>query len=110
MPNLKIYVDEASYGALRPELAGRLADIRTLLCERLKVEPSACQLAVLPVLGLPDQPPVNAELLFLPRPERTAALVRATAEGLRGVLAEATGLPAAVRMAALDPETYLALK
>lgn len=92
MPNLKIFVDEALLPERRAALTQALGPIRALLCRELAVPPAACQLAVVPVIALPDQPPVNAELHILPRPERTRARVEALCA------------------AALDPETYVALK
>lgn len=110
MPNLKIYVDESRWPEARPGLAALLPELRALLCAALAVEPAACQLAVIPVLGLADQPAVNAELHLMPRPERTRAALTDVAERLRDRIGAATGLHAALRIAALDPETYLALK
>ena len=68
------------------------------------------QIAALPVVGLPDQPQVNAELLILPRSGRTPERIRAVAGTMRQMLEQASGLDVAVRVGMLDPETYLALK
>ncbi|MDF3854216.1 hypothetical protein [Paracoccus pantotrophus] len=110
MPNVKIYIDETRLAACRAAIEDALPRLRDLLCERLAVEASACQIAVLPVLGLPDQPQVNAELLILPRSGRTPERIRAVAGTMRQVLEQASGLDVAVRVGMLDPETYLALK
>lgn len=110
MPNVKIYVDERHSTAVAPKLTAALPGLRALLCGRLAVEASACQIAVLSVLGLEDQPQVNAELLILPRPERTAERIRAVAEDVRAHLGAVTGLHVAVRIAMLNPATYQALK
>jgi hypothetical protein len=110
MPNVKLYVDEARYPAIRQGLADLLPELRDMLCAALSVELAACQFAVIPVLGLPDQPLINAELHLLPRTERTPEVLRAAATQLRARLRAATGLHAAVRIAALDPGTYIALK
>ncbi|MGV1772440.1 hypothetical protein GOZ97_19430 [Agrobacterium vitis] len=110
MPNLKIYVDETIFEASRASLHEALPRIRDLLCEAFQVAPSACQLAVIPIVGLPDQPQLNIELLILPHAERTEAVVRAAAEKLRDLLNTVTGKRSAVRIAHLDPVTYVALK
>lgn len=110
MPNVKIYVDETLYPGCRDRLAAMLGPARDLLCRELAVDVPACQFAVLPVLAMPDLPRVNAELLLLPRPERTRAAVTRIGTTLRDMLAEATGTHAAIRVAFLDPETYIALK
>jgi hypothetical protein len=110
MPNVKLFVDETQYGAVRQDLAALLPELRSMLCAALWVELAACQLAVIPVQGLPDQPPINAELFLLPKAERTPAVLRAAALDLQARLLAATGLHAAVRIALLDPASYIALK
>lgn len=110
MPNLKIYVDETIFEASRASLKEALPQIRNLLCEAFQVAPSACQLAVIPVLGLPDQPQLNIELSILPHVERTGTVIRAAAEKLCDLLRAVTGVHGAVRIAQLDPATYVALK
>ncbi|UJW77575.1 hypothetical protein [Rhizobium sp. SL42] len=110
MPNLKIYVDETIFDWTRPRLSDALEPIRALLCDAFRVEPQACQLAVIPVLGLPDQPQVNIELLIFPRAERTGEAIRVAGERLRSLLASATDARVAVRISQLDPLTYVALK
>lgn len=110
MPNLKIYVDETLYPGLHDALAGALAPARALLCEALGVEVPACQLAVMPVIAMPDLPPINAEMMILPREDRTTARMTEVAQALRALLGAATGRHVAVRVAFLDPATYVALK
>jgi hypothetical protein len=110
VPNVKIYVDESIFEASRASLSQALPQIRDMLCEAFQVAPSACQLAVIPVVGLPDQPQLNVELLILPHIERTGAVIRAAAEKLRDLLGAVTGAQGAVRIAQLDAATYVALK
>ncbi|RDD73467.1 hypothetical protein [Paracoccus versutus] len=110
MPNVKIYIDETRLAACRDAIEDALPRLRDLLCDGLAVETSACQIAALPVVGLPDQPQVNAELLILPRSGRTPERIRAVAGTMRQMLEQASGLDVAVRVGMLDPETYLALK
>lgn len=110
MPNVKIFVDETLYPACQPALRAALGPLRDMLCKELQVDFAACQLAVLPVDGLPDQPPVNVELSILPRPERTRALILSVCGQVRALLGQATGAHVAVRVTSLDPETYIALK
>lgn len=110
MPNVKIYVDETHFQALRPEIAAVLPGLRAMLCAQLDVDPAACQFAVLPVLALPDQPRINAELHVLPSPARSRAKLTAVAAELRLKLEQVSALGVAVRIATLDPATYVALK
>lgn len=110
MPNLKIHVEDSLWLARGAELRGALPSIRGLLSDRLAVPPAACQLALIPVWGLEGQPQINAELHILPRPERTADLLRALAADLRATIAQAAPSEVAVRIAQLDPATYVALK
>lgn len=110
MPNLKIYVDETIFDGVRPHLSEALEPIRALLCDAFRVTPPACQLAVIRVLGMPDQPQINTELLILPHADRTDEAIRAAAERLRSLLVSVTGARVAVRIAQLDPVTYVALK
>ena len=110
MPNVKIYVDEAAFDAVRQGIAARLPALRVMLCERLAVDPAACQFAVLPVLALEDQPRINTELHILPHAARSRPRLQEVAAEIRSMLAEASGLSVAVRIATLDPVTYVALK
>lgn len=110
MPNVKIYVDQTHLAQVQDRLVGLLPDLRDMLCTAFGVTVPACQFAVISVLGLPDQPPVNAELHILARPDRTRDAVLETAHAVRRMIGNATGLHVAVRVAGLDPATYVALK
>ena len=110
MPNVKIYADETVARDRGEALRAALPGLRDLLCAGLHVGIEACQIALLPVAGLADQPLVNVELLILPNADRDAATIRAVATGIRERLAEASGVHVAVRVSMLDPATYLALK
>jgi len=110
MPNLKIYVDQTLFSDMETALREALGPMRAMLCDRLKVDIPACQFAVLPVMAMADLPRVNAEVLILPKPERSREVVLAVAETLRDMLTRATGTHVAVRIGHLDPETYIALK
>lgn len=111
MPNVKIYTDETVHAEHAPALKAALPGLRDLICRDLGVGPEACQIAILPGAGLPDQPLVNVELLILPRADRTPELVRATAGAIQSLICGAAGgARTAVRVSQLDPETYIALK
>ncbi len=110
MPNVKIFVDEGLYPSVKGALAEALAPLREMLCRELAVEVPACQFAVMAVGGMADLPLVNVELAILPRPERTRDRLLAICADLRQMIGQATGTHVAVRVTALDPETYIALK
>lgn len=110
MPNVKIYAEEGLAAERAEALREALPGLRELLCAELKVGPEACQIALMPVAGLPDQPPVNVELLILPRPDRDAGTIRSVAARVREIFTAASGAHTAVRVSQLDPETYVALK
>ncbi|WP_446033522.1 hypothetical protein [Youngimonas ophiurae (nom. illeg.)] len=110
MPNLKIYVDETVDPRSRQALRAGLQDVQDMLCRDLSVPVAACQLNIVAVTGLPDQPLVNAEIQILAKPDRTPDMVRAVCQNLQDHLTQACGTPAAIRASALDPETYIALK
>jgi hypothetical protein len=110
MPNVKIFVDEGLYPAVRAPLAAALGPIRDMLCRELAVDVPACQFAVMAVGGMADLPLVNVEMAILPRPERTRDRLLAVCADLRKMVGQATGSHVAVRVTALDPATYIALK
>ncbi len=110
MPNVKIYVDETLYPSCRDRLPAALGPILDMLCHDLTVDRPACQIAVIPVLAMPDLPPVNVEMQIMPRPERTRAVLLAVCAKLREMVGGATGAHVAIRVTTLDPETYIALK
>ncbi|MGB0661491.1 MAG: hypothetical protein ACPGNV_15105 [Mangrovicoccus sp.] len=108
MPNLKLFVDRSAPASAN--LGETLGPLRDLLCQKLDVPPAACQLAVVEVIGLADQPQINAELHIMPGPARTRELLSSLATEIQSVLAEFCDVSVAVRIAQLDPETYVALK
>lgn len=110
MPNIKIYVDETVYPDCRETLAATLLPMRDLLRRELQADLSAFQFAIIPVMAMADLPRVNAELMLLPRPDRTRDAVTRVGAALRDMLVAATGTHVAIRVAFLDPETYVALK
>lgn len=110
MPNVKIYVEQALWHAAEPALIAVLEPMRALLCRELAVDVSACQLLLLPVRGLPDQRSLSVEMQILPRADRTRNRVAEVCTALRDLIADSTGQVAAIRVSALDPATYVALK
>ncbi len=110
MPNVKIFVDEVIYPVTRVAVAEALVPIRAMLCAELNVPLPACQFAVMPVMAVPDLPPVNVEMHILPHPDRTRAVLLAVCAKLRDMVGAATARHVAVRMITLDPDTYIALK
>ncbi|MCB1395305.1 MAG: hypothetical protein H6898_08155 [Rhodobacter sp.] len=110
MPNVKIYVDHGVLAARATEIQAMLPALRTALCRELSVDISACQLAVIGVTGLPDQPLANVEYQYLLTPQRTRDRITAASTVFRQIVAAATGTHTAVRADALDPATYVALK
>lgn len=110
MPNFKIFLDQSIGDERSLALQAQLGAIRELLCSRLSVQFSGCQLAVVPVLGLPGQPLANAELLYLKRPERTQAMVNDLCQDLRGMIGESLGISPAVRAMVIDPASFVGLK
>lgn len=110
MPNVKIFVEEQVFADRRGALTAALQPIRDMLCADLKVDISACQFAVLPVVAMADLPLVNVEMFILPRPERTREVVLAVCHSLRDMVQAASGVHVAIRVSHLDPATYIALK
>jgi hypothetical protein len=81
-----------------------------MLCRDLLVDVPACQFAVIPVCAMPDLPRVNVEMQIMPRSERSRDVVLAVCANLRRMIQAATDTHVAIRVIALDPETYIALK
>lgn len=110
MPNVKIFVEQALFDSKGGALRDALLPMRDLLCDGFKVDIAACQFAVLPVMAMPDLPLVNVEMHILPRSDRTRDAVLAVCQSLRALVEAAAGAHSAIRVAFLDPETYIALK
>lgn len=110
MANVKIFMDHALVVQKDAVIDGLLAEVRSLVSTRLQVAESACQLAVVAVRGLPDQPAVNVEIHLLPKADRTTEKLRSVCEAIRDLVATATAARTAIRCALLDGETYIALK
>lgn len=110
MPNVKLYLDARLGPDMGAAIAADFADLRAHLCARLSVTPAACQLALITVTGMADQPQLNVELALMPHRDRTRAVLSGLGDELRARF-KALGVPSvAIRISALDPETYIALK
>lgn len=111
MPNVKLYVDETLLAARREALIAALPPLRQMLCKALKVQPAACQFAILPVIApviaMPDMPPVNVEMQVLAHPDRSKAVLTGLASAVQSQIAEVAGARTAVRIAAMVPEAYV---
>lgn len=110
MPNVKIYVDETLLPTCRATLTAALPSLRAMLCASLNVPVPACQFAVLSVIAMPDLPRVNVEIHLMPHPDRTRESLTTLAARVRALIGTATASHIAVRIAPLDPQTYVALK
>ena len=110
MPNIKIYAEEALFQQHRAALCAALEPIRDSMIRHLGVSHRACQLAILPVIGLPDPPALNAEVQILPAPARTRAGIEVMGQEIRQILHTATGQDAAFRCQQHDPATYVVLR
>lgn len=110
MPLLSISVDQTLWAAQQDRLMAALPAIREMLCDKLAVGQAASHLTVTPVFGLPDQAQVTADLRVLAKAERGRELLTDVARTLQAQLSAACGHPASVRITAMDPATYLALK
>lgn len=110
MPNVKLYLDARLGPEVQAAIVADFADLRAHLCARLGVTPAACQLALITVTGMADQPQLNVELALMPHRDRTRAFLTAVGDELR-LRFKALGVATvAIRISALDPETYIALK
>ncbi|WP_417583461.1 hypothetical protein [Pelagibacterium sp.] len=109
MPNVKLYIDRELHKDLGSSLKSALPQIREIICSHLAIGPSACQLAVIAVDGLPDQPLANLELHILPGANRTSDKLKQLAAELQNALEPRLQVCPAVRIAQLDAETYVAL-
>ena len=110
MPNIKIYVNESVLTVLKPELIAALEPLREMIIGHLDVPKSACQVAIVSILGLQDEPALNVEMHIMPGQKRTRKSLEALGAAIQGMLNEATGSKIAFRCAQLDPETYVILR
>ncbi|WP_245306967.1 hypothetical protein [Agrobacterium salinitolerans] len=110
MPNMKIYMDRSLPKQVHTKVEAMMVPLRMLLCETLAVDISACQLAVIQVYGMADQPAINIELSILPNANRTRQILLNLVKEIQRVVAAAATTEVAVRISQLDPATYVALK
>ncbi len=110
MPNVKIFVDETLLPQCRADLVAALTPLRAMLCASLNVPVPACQFAVLSVIAMPDLPRVNVEIHLMPHPDRTRESLTTLAAQVQAQIGAATASHTAVRIAMLNPQTYVALK
>ncbi|MUZ75402.1 hypothetical protein GOZ90_22235 [Agrobacterium vitis] len=110
MPLLKVFIDTLLWKKKGKAVQAILPDIRSYLCQTFKVDVSLCQLFLIPSNGLPDQPPVAAEIQIIPKPERTPELILAACKQLRNMLGNASGEYVVVRATQLDLARYTAFK
>lgn len=110
MPNIKLFVDQDLLAARNTEIRALLGPLRDVACLELSVPASACQLAVIGVMGLDDQPLANMEFQYLATPERTPEKIHQVCARFQDFLIASLGVKAAIRATPLDKATYVALK
>ncbi len=110
MPLLKIFIDDTIPSAIRNDLTASLPEVRTLLCNLLQADPTACAFMIVPMLAYEGGTPVAAELNILPHPTRTQEVVRLAATALQNMLNDAAGMHTWVRVTQMDPDRYFALR
>lgn len=110
MPNVKIFADEVMVAQGRRAMAEALAPLREAVMRHLDVSASACQIAIVPVIGIADQPALNVELQILPAPGRSREKIAALGTEVQERLATATGRSVAFRCSQHDPASYVTLK
>ncbi len=105
MPNLKVYLDQNDQSWGLDETV--LTRLRGALVDGLKVPTSACQLAVVPIQGLPGQPPANIELSVLSKPDRTPERLAELGQTLQDIVANAGPSRVAFRCTVMDRASYV---
>jgi len=110
LPNLKIFMDETAYCQHRKAMIQALEPLRDSICLHLGVPRSACQLAIIPVAAMADQPTINVEIQILPSADRSRTQIEAFGSQVIDILFSKTGVPIAFRCMQHDPSTYVTLK
>lgn len=110
MPNLKIYVDEEVLAGCRHAIPDTLLQLRNMLEHELDAPAAAFQIAVIPVLGMPDLTRVNVEMNLMPSAQRTRENITAICAKIQAMLEAAIGHHVAVRVSTIDRDRYVSLK
>lgn len=110
MPNLKIYVDEELMAECRQTMPGTLLQLREMLEHELDAPAAAFQIAVIPVLGMPDLTRVNVEMNLMPSAQRSRENITGIGAKIQAMLEAAIGHHAAVRISTIDRDRYVSLK
>lgn len=110
MPNLKIFVDDSLGSEARDRLHAALPSLRELICRELQVDIPLAQLALVPVMGLPDQALLAVEMQVLPKPDRTREHLVSACDAFRAALQAVVDAKTAIRVTAVDPAKYLVLR
>lgn len=110
MPNIKIYIDEDIFADHKYAVTRTLEPLRDSVVRHLAAPHSACQIALVPVVGLKDQPAANVEMHIMPHPNRTRDVITAVGAEIQAILRDVIDAPIAFRCVQLDPATYVALK
>jgi hypothetical protein len=110
MPNIKVYIDEDIFAAHKTAVTQTLVPLRDSVVRHLGAPQSACQVALVPVVALKDQPTANIEMHIMPHPDRTREVITAMGAEIQTILRDVIGAPIAFRCVQLDPATYVALK
>ncbi len=109
MPNVKIYLDRSYHAPAHAQIEVALPDLVALISAELRVQPAAVQLALVDIDAPGSQRPINVELQIMPAPIRTRAFLEGVGRALKTRIDALTGLGVAIRIAQLDPDTYVAL-
>lgn len=108
MPLLSISIDETVLSLRRDQLVAALPAIRDMLCTRLDVPQELSHLTIVSVISADTQHKVNADMRVLKKDSRPRDLIDAVAGDLQQQLSRICDTPAAVRVAIMRPDEYLA--
>jgi hypothetical protein len=106
---VKIFVDEPIWTEQRAALSGSLAEVRSVICQRLDATTDLCHVMLVPAVGLPDQAGVYVDINFRPKLDRTREKVMATCEGIEAVLRKAARGAVRVRATAQNTDATYAV-
>jgi hypothetical protein len=106
---VKIFVDEPIWTEQRAALSGSLAEVRSVICQRLDATTDLCHVMLVPAVGLPDQAGVYVDINFRPKLDRTREKVMATCEGIEAVLRKAARGVVRVRATAQNTDATYAV-
>lgn len=107
MPTFRIYLDASAEQSRRPLIDTAWPKMQAAAMSLFEVPQAVCKLSVISVENAPGNYPINVEISFLIKPERTPEKTKALCAAVFNAVLDDTGVSPFVGASMREPELYV---